>query len=133
MTNSKLEKINTINSTILENDDLLRSIAYDIVNNHADNIDEYNRIAFTSDGAYQFRYSSNVSEAEWFDTEEDILCIIPMHIGNIHSYIEFLASTSCGKVTEENIDRDWLADEIFESLKYYIEDYMRLEKEYGED
>ena len=130
MTNSKLEKIN---STILENDDLLRSIAYDIVNNHADNIDEYNRIAFTSDGAYQFRYSSNVSEAEWFGTEEDILCVIPMHIGNIHSYIEFLASTSCVKVTEENLDRDWLADEIFESLKYYIEDYIRLEKEYGED
>ena len=130
MTNST---INTINTEILENDDLLRSIAYDIVNNHADNIDEYNRIAFTSDGAYQLRHSSNVSEAEWFGTEEDILCIIPMHIGNINSYIDFLASTSCGEVTAENIDRDWLTDEIFESLKYYIEDYIRLEKEYGED
>lgn len=130
MTNSKL---NTINSTILENDDLLRSIAYDIVNNHADNIDEYNRIAFTADGAYQLRYASNVSEAEWFGTEEDILCVIPMHIGNINSYVDYLTSNSNAEVTEENIDRDWLADEIFESLKYYIEDYIRLEKECAED
>ena len=130
MTNSA---INTISSTILENDDLLRSIAYDIVNNHADDIDEYNRIAFTRDGAYQFRYASNVSEAEYFGTEEDILCIISIRIGNINSYVDFLASNSNAEVTEENIDRDWLADEIFESLKYYIEDHIRLAKEYGED
>lgn len=130
MTNST---INTINNTILKNDDLLRSIAWDIVNNHADNIDEYNRIAFTTDGAYQLRYASNVTEAEWSGTEEDILCIISIHIGNINSYVDYLASTSCGAVTEENIDRDWLADEIFESLKYYIEDHIRLAKEYGED
>lgn len=130
MTNST---INTITSTILENDDLLRSIAWDIVNNHADNIDEYNRIAFTNDGAYQLRYASNVSESEWFGTEEDILCIIPMHIGNINSYVDYLVSNSNAEVTEENLDRDWLADEIFESLKYYVEDYIRLAKECEED
>lgn len=130
MTNSKL---NTISSTILENDDLLRSIAYDIVNNHADNIDDYNRIAFTTDGAYQLRYASNVSEAEWFGTEEEVLCVIPMHIDNIHNYIDFLTSNSNAEVTEENLDRDWWADEIFDGLKYEVENYIRLAKECEED
>lgn len=130
MTNSK---INTITSTILENDDLLSTIAYDIVNNYADDIDEYNRIAFTNDGAYQLRHSSNVSEAEWFGTEEDILCIIPIHIDNIHSYVDYLSSTSYAEVTEENLDLDGWSDEIFEYLKYDIEDYIRLEKECAED
>ena len=130
MTNST---INTITSAIIENDDLLRSISYDIVNNHADDIDEYNRIAFTRDGAYQLRYASNVSEAEWFDTEEEVLCVIPIHTDNIHSYVDFLTSNSNAEVTEENFDRDWWADEIFDALKYEVENYIRLEKECAED